>query len=84
MSKVQLNQLQPTAVIIVKHVEETEADEIWSFVQSKQQQRWLWYAIDHKTGQVLAYVLAERQYQALVELKVLLEPFGIQTFYTDG
>jgi insertion element IS1 protein InsB len=37
---------------------EAEVDEMWSFVQSKQQQRWLWWAIDHATGRVLAYVLA--------------------------
>jgi insertion element IS1 protein InsB len=79
-----LEQLKPTAVTMVKQVEEAEADEMWSFVQSKKQQRWLWHAIDHQTGQVLAYVLADHQDQALVKLKALLEPFGIQTFYTDG
>jgi insertion element IS1 protein InsB len=30
---------------------------MWSFVGSKAQQRWLWYAIDHATGKILAYVL---------------------------
>ena len=69
---------------MVKPIEEAEADEMWSFVQSKKQQRWLWHAIDHQTGQVLAYVLADHKDQALAELKALLEPFGIQTFYTDG
>ncbi len=39
-------------------VEEAEMDEMWSFVQSKRQQRWLWHAIDPRTGAVLAYVLA--------------------------
>jgi len=79
-----LEHLKPTAVTMVKQVEEAEADEMWSFVQSKKQQRWLWHAIDHETGQVLAYVLADHKDQALVKLKALLEPFGIQTFYTDG
>lgn len=69
---------------MVKLIEEAEADEMWSFVQSKKRQRWLWHAINHETGQVLAYVLADHKDQALVELKALLEPFGIQTFYTDG
>jgi insertion element IS1 protein InsB len=32
---------------------EVEADEMWSFVQS----RWLWHAIDHATGETLAYIL---------------------------
>lgn len=79
-----LEQLQPTSATVLKHVEEAEADEMWSFVQCKKQQRWLWHAIDHQTGQVLAYVLADHKDQALVELKALLEPFRVQTFYTDG
>lgn len=57
---------------------------MWSFVQSKKQERWLWHAIDHNTGQILAYVLANHKDAALLQLKALLEPFGIQTFYTDG
>jgi insertion element IS1 protein InsB len=63
---------------------EAELDEMWSFVGSKQQQRWLWHAVDHQTGEVLAYVLAEHKDAAFLELKALLEPFGITQFYTDG
>jgi insertion element IS1 protein InsB len=63
---------------------EAEADEMWSFVGSKKQERWLWHAIDHQTGEVLAYVLSNHQDTALLELKALLEPFGITQFYTDG
>ena len=59
-------------------------DEMWSFVQSKRQQRWLWHAIDHQTGDVLAYVLAPHEDQALEALMTLLKPFGIQQFYTDA
>ena len=40
--------------VIVHKVEAAEVDEMWSFVGSKSQQRWLWHAIDHHTGQVLA------------------------------
>ena len=65
-------------------VEAAEMDEMWSFVQSKQQQRWLWHAIDHATGKVLAYVLAPHEDVAFLELKVLLKPFGITKFFTDG
>lgn len=78
-----IQQLQTTAVSIVKYVEEAELDEMWSFVGSKQQQRWLWHAIDHQTGLVLTYVLADRLDAAFVQLKAILEPFGIQQFYTD-
>ena len=65
-------------------VESAEMDEMWSFVGSKKQQRWLWHAIDHATGTVLAYVLAPHQYQALVKLLELLKPFGIKGFFTDA
>ncbi|NJP09503.1 MAG: hypothetical protein HC866_08445 [Leptolyngbyaceae cyanobacterium RU_5_1] len=62
------------------------------YVQSKQQQRWLWLAYafggaklyDHTTRKVLAYVLASDEDQAFLDLKALLEPFGIMQFYTDG
>jgi insertion element IS1 protein InsB len=71
--------------IIVRKVEQAEMDEMWSFVGSKSQQRWLWHAIDHHTGQVLAYVLGAREDHSFLELKALLEPFGITHFYTtDG
>jgi insertion element IS1 protein InsB len=65
-------------------VEEAEMDEMWSFVGSKRQQRWLWHAIDHQTGQVLAYACGPREDDVFLELKALLEPFGIMHFYTDG
>ncbi|MFN5265157.1 MAG: IS1 family transposase, partial [Pseudanabaena sp.] len=51
-------------------------DEMWNFVARKKQQRWLWHAIDHASGVVLAYVLAPHQEQALVKLVNLLKPFG--------
>ena len=40
---------------------EGELDEMWSFVQKKENQRWLWHAIDHTSGKVLAYVLGNAQ-----------------------
>src|SRR5262249_44154011 len=64
--------------------EDAEMDEMWSFVGSKRQQRWLWHAIDHKTGQALAYVCGPREDETFLKLKALLTPFGITHFYTDG
>jgi IS1 transposase len=46
----------PSAVVI-HTVKETELDEMWSFVGSKQQPRWLWEALDHQTGRIVAYTL---------------------------
>lgn len=59
-------------------------DEMWSFVGKKQEQRWLWYAIEKTTKQVLAYTLGKRDDDAFLELKKLLEPFNINHFYTDN
>ena len=52
------------------------------FVGNKQQERWLLHAIDHQTGERLAYVLSNHQDTAFLALKALLEPFGITQFYT--
>lgn len=86
MNQARLAELEPSQTIV--HLcqwqeLEAEADEMWSFVESKQQQRWLWHAIDHDTGEVLAYVLSNHQDSAFVQLKALLAPFGIMQFYTD-
>lgn len=61
----------------------SELDEMWSFVQKKSKQRWLWHAIDHHTGEILAYVLGRRKDEVFKELKSLLKPFNIQRYYTD-
>jgi insertion element IS1 protein InsB len=61
-----------------------ELDEMWSYVGKKANQRWLWHAIDHHSGQVLAYVFGQRKDTVFLQLQALLEPFGITRFYTDG
>ena len=40
----------------IHQVDESELDEMWSFVKRKEQQRWLWHAIDQQKGIVWAYV----------------------------
>ena len=46
------------------------------------------YAIDYNTREILAFVFVKRELkgenEAFIELKVLLEPFCITTFFTDG
>jgi IS1 family transposase len=63
--------------------EEVELDEQWSFVQNKGSQRWLWLAIDHITGKVLAYVFGRRKDKVFIRLQALLAPFKVSLFYTD-
>jgi insertion element IS1 protein InsB len=62
----------------------SELDEMWSDVGKKAESRWLWHAIDHHSGTVLAYVFGRRKGAVFLQLKGLLEPFGIRRFYTDG
>jgi insertion element IS1 protein InsB len=62
----------------------SELDEMWSYVHDKGNPRWLWHAIDHRTGQELGYVFGRRKDEVFLKLKALLEPFGITTYYTDG
>jgi insertion element IS1 protein InsB len=62
---------------------EVEMDEQWSYVGNKANQRWLWYAVDHATNTVLAYVFGKRKDDVFKQLKTLLAPFNITRFYTD-
>jgi len=68
---------------MLRLADEAEVDEMWSFVGRKKDQRWLWHAIDHRSGQGLAYVFGRRQDEVFLKLKGLLEPFGITRYYTD-
>jgi insertion element IS1 protein InsB len=79
-----LNVLHPDEVdVVIQRVEDAEVDEMWSYVGKKREPRWLWHAIDHRSGHVLAYVLGRRKDEVFLQLKGLLEPFGITKYYTD-
>jgi insertion element IS1 protein InsB len=60
-----------------------EVDAMWSFVGAKATERWLWHALDHHTGRVLAYSLGTRKDAVFLKLKALLALFGITRYYTD-
>jgi insertion element IS1 protein InsB len=60
-----------------------ELDEMWSYVGAKATARWLWHAIDHHSGKVLAYVVGTRKDATFLKLRALLAPFGITRYYTD-
>jgi len=51
---------------------------MWSYVGKKR----AWHAIDRRSGK--AYVFGRRKDEVFVELKKLLEPFGIKRYCTDG
>jgi insertion element IS1 protein InsB len=68
---------------MIRRADEAEVDEMWSFVGKKHEPRWLWHAIDPWSGRVLAYVFGRRTDKVFLQLKALLEPFGITHYHTD-
>ena len=61
-----------------------EMDEMWSFYHDKEHPIWLWWAIDHNTGEVVAYWFGTREHKNLDKLIELLAPLEIGKIYTDG
>jgi insertion element IS1 protein InsB len=57
---------------------------MWSFVQSKKNQRWLWLAVNHDNGDILAYTFGKRKDDVFLIFQEMLEPFGITMYYTDN
>jgi hypothetical protein len=55
--------------VIVHKVEAAEVDEMWSFVGSKSQQRWLWHAIDHYTDHIGKYLSRLRKLDHVIAPK---------------
>jgi insertion element IS1 protein InsB len=62
---------------------EGEMDEFWSFVQNKSNQRWTWYAIERKSGCILAWHNGKRRDKDFLILWCLLQSFSISRYYTD-
>ena len=46
-----------------------ELDELWSFVQSKTQECWLWIALCRRTRQVVAYTVGDRSQESALSLR---------------
>ena len=46
----------------------TEWDELWSFVEEKSNQRWLWYLLERKSGLIVGYHLGRRTDESLQAL----------------
>jgi insertion element IS1 protein InsB len=79
-----LRTVDPDEMLVdIQQAGEAEMDEMWSFVGNKGNPRWLWHAIDHHSGAVLAYVFGRRKDEVFLQLKALLEPFGLTRYYTD-
>lgn len=62
---------------------QAELDEQWSYVGNKENQRWLWYAIEKVSGDVLAFVFGRRTDDMCEKLMKKLSVFNIKKYYTD-
>ena len=63
-----------------------EMDEMWGRVYCKGTPCWLWHAINHENGDVVAYVLGTRESRSLWELPELLAELNIEIVrvYSDN
>ena len=53
------------------------------FRRGQSEGTWLWHAIDHHSGRVLAYVVGTRKDATFLKLRALLTLVGITRYYTD-
>lgn len=61
----------------------TEWDEFWSFVQTKANQRWTWYALERGSGLILAFHQGRRKDEALEALVQKVAHLPIKICHTD-
>ena len=64
-----------------------EMDEMWSRVYCKKTPCWLWHAINHDTGEIIAYVFGTREHEVLQTLLKLLSGLNVEitvVFFDDN
>jgi insertion element IS1 protein InsB len=59
-------------------------DEQWSFYGDNSHQIWLWWAVDHASGEAIAFWFGTREHRHWDKLQALLSPLNIGTVYADG
>ena len=57
---------------------------MWSFYGDKKHQLWLWWAMVHDTGEVIAFWFGTREHNNLDKLLELLSPLSLGKVYADG
>ena len=55
-----------------------EVDELWSYVGSKDQKRWLLYAYHKETGEIVAWVWGKRDAKTARKLRAKLKKLGLK------
>ena len=63
-----------------------QMDEMWGRVYCKGTPCWLWHAIDHETGEIVAFVMGSREHEMLWELMCELATANIEivAVYADN
>ena len=77
-------QLKQTSSVGLEVEIRVEADEFWSYVGKKSNQRWTWYALDRASGRILAYQIGKRSDEMCERLIGKLAIFPIRWYYTDN
>ncbi len=67
-----------------ERIADVELDELWSFVEKKKNQCWLWLAYSPKHRRMLAFSLGRRTDETCRKLLVKLKPIQITRFYSDN
>jgi len=60
-----------------KHYTRLEVDELWTFVGSKANKKWLIYAYDRESGEIVAYVWGDRSTKTANRLREKLKQLGV-------
>lgn len=81
VDKVEAGQL---AELEIAFYHDTEWDEFWSYVTKKSNQRWTWYAVERKTGLILAYQNGRRTDESLKKLVQKVAHLPIRICHTDA
>lgn len=68
---------------VPRRVSALELDEYWSFVRTKRQQRWTWYAFDRRRRKVVAFSNGRRTDTVCQKLLSKLADCQVDRYYTD-
>ena len=70
--------------VVSGHLKCVQIDEMWTFVKHRKKgKRWLWYAYDAESGQILAFHIGKRNNSACKALTKKLSHLQIDTYCTD-
>ena len=70
--------------VIEGHFKRVQIDEMWTFVKHRKAgKRWLWYAYDADSGQILAFHIGKRNDSACKTLMKKLSHLQIDSYRTD-